>query len=46
MVYHPPGIVVDIVGTDAGDQGGTCEEHLVNCAIVLEGDVVAPYFFY
>ena len=22
MVYHPPGIVVEIVGTDAGDRTG------------------------
>jgi hypothetical protein len=46
MVYHPPGIVVEIVGTDTGDQGSTCEEHPVNCGVVLEEDVVAPYFFY
>ena len=25
MVYHPPGIVVEIFGTDAGNQGRTCE---------------------
>ena len=48
MVYHPPGIVVEIVGTDAGDRGRTCEylEHPVNCGVVLDEDVVAPYFFY
>ncbi len=40
MVYHPPGIFVEIVGTDAGDRGCTCEEHPVNCGIVLEEDVV------
>ena len=40
MVYHPPGIVVEIVGTDAGDRGRTCEEHQVNCGVVLEEDVV------
>jgi hypothetical protein len=40
MVYHPPGIVVEIVCTDAGDRGRTCEEHQVNCGIVLEEDVV------
>ena len=46
MVYRPPGIVIEIVGTDAGDRGRTCEEHPVNCGVVLEEDVVAPYFFY
>ncbi len=46
MVYHPPGIVVEIVGTDAGDRGRTCEEHPVNCGVVLDEDVVAPYCFY
>ncbi len=40
MVYHPPGIVVEIVGTDAGDRGRTCEEHPDNCGVVLEEDVV------
>jgi hypothetical protein len=40
MVFHPPGIVVEIVGTEAGDWGRTCKEHTVNCGIVLEEDVV------
>jgi len=40
MVFHPPGIVVEIVGTEAGDQGRTCKEHIVNCGKVLEEDVV------
>ncbi len=40
MVHHPPGIVVEIVGTDAGNQGRTCEEHPVNCGVMLEEDVV------
>ena len=40
MVYHPPGIVIEIVGTDAGDRGHTCEEHPDNCGVVLEEDVV------
>ncbi len=40
MVYHPPGIIVEIVGTDAGDRGRTCEEHPVNCGVMLEEDVV------
>ena len=46
MVYRPPGIVVEIVDTDAGDRGRTCEEHPVNFGVVLEEDVVAQYFFY
>ncbi len=40
MFYHPPGIIVEIVGTDAGNRGRTCEEHPVNCDVVLEEDVV------
>ena len=40
MVFHPPGIVVEIVGTEAGDQGRSCEEHPANCGEVLEPDVV------
>jgi hypothetical protein len=40
MVFHPPGIVVEIVGTEAGDRGRTCKEHTVNCGEVLEEDVV------
>ncbi len=40
MVYHPRGIVVEIVGTDAGDRGRTREEHPVNCGVMLEEDVV------
>ena len=36
MVFHPPGIVVEIVGTETGDQGHSCEEHPVNCGEVLE----------
>jgi hypothetical protein len=38
MVYHPSGIVVEIVGTDAVDRGTS--------SYVLDEDVVAPYFFY
>ncbi len=45
-LHDPPGIVIEIVGTDAGERGRTCEEHPVNCVVVLEEDVVAPYFFY
>ncbi len=40
MVFHPPGIVVEIVGTEAGNRGRTCKEHTVNCGVVLEEDVV------
>ncbi len=40
MVFHPPGIAVEIVGTEAGDWGCTCEEHTINCGKVLEEDVV------
>jgi hypothetical protein len=40
MIFHPPGIVVDIVGAEAGDRGRTCEEHTINCGEVLEEDVV------
>jgi hypothetical protein len=40
MVFHPSNIVVEIVGTEAGDRGHTCEEHTVNCGEVLEEDVV------
>lgn len=37
---HPPGIVVEIVGTEMGDQGRSCEEHAVCGSMVLEEDVV------
>ena len=40
MVFHPPSIVVEIVGTEANDQGRSCEEHPFNCGKVLEPDVV------
>ncbi len=40
MVFHPPGIVVEIVGTETGDRGCTCKEHTINCSKVLEEDVV------
>ena len=39
MATHPPGIVVEIVGTEMGDQGHSCEEHTVRGS-VLEEDVV------
>jgi hypothetical protein len=39
MATHPPGIVVEIVGTLMGDRGRSCEEHAV-CGSVLEEDMV------
>jgi hypothetical protein len=38
--FHPPGIVVEIVGTEMGDQGHSCEEHTSNCGKVIAKDVV------
>jgi hypothetical protein len=40
MVFHPPGIVVEIIGIEAGDQGRSCKEHPANCGEMLEPDVV------
>ncbi len=40
MVFHLPGIVIEIVGTEAGKRGCTCKEHTVNCGVVLEEDAV------
>ncbi len=40
MEFHSPGIAVEIVGTEAGDQGRSCKEHPANCGEVLEPDVV------
>jgi hypothetical protein len=37
---HPSGVVVEIVGTEQGDQGRSCEEHPINCGEVLAEDVV------
>ena len=39
VATHPPGIVVEIVGTLMGDRGRSCEEHAV-CGSVLEEDMV------
>ncbi len=39
MAAHPPGIVVEIVGTLMGNRGRSCEEHAV-CGSVLEEDMV------
>ncbi len=38
--FHPTGVVVEIVGTEVGDQGRSCEEHPNNCGKVLAEDVV------
>ena len=38
-VKHPPGIVVEIVGTKVGCQGRSCKVHTV-CGSVLEEDMV------
>ncbi len=38
---HPSGVVVDVVGTNRGDCGRSCEEHPDGCgAAVLAGDIV------
>ncbi len=37
---HPSGVVVEIVGTEQGDRGRSCEEHPINCGEVLAEDVV------
>ena len=36
---HPPGIVIQIVGTEMGSNGWSCEEHTV-CGSILEEDMV------
>jgi hypothetical protein len=38
--FHLPGIVVEIVGTERGDRGCSCEEHTNNCGKVMAKDVV------
>ncbi len=38
--FHPTGVVVEIVGTEVGDQGCSCEEHPNNCSKVLAKDLV------
>ncbi len=37
--FHPTNVVVEIVGTDAGDQGGSCEEHS-KCEEIMAKDMV------
>ena len=39
VATHPPGVVVEIVGTLMGDRGRSCEEHAV-CGSVLEEEMV------
>jgi hypothetical protein len=43
MTFHPPGIAVEIVGTEAGNRGRTCKEHTLNCGKVLKEDVVIRF---
>ncbi len=38
--FHPTSVVVEIVGTEVGDQGRSCEEHASNCIEVMAKDVV------
>ena len=39
---HPPGVVLDIVGTNRGDRGRSCEEHLDACgtAVLMDDAVI------
>jgi hypothetical protein len=39
---HPSGVVLDIVGTNRGDRGRSCEEHLDACgtAVLVDDAVV------
>ncbi len=37
--FHPTGVVVEIIGTEVGDQGCSCEEHS-NCGEVMAKDGV------
>jgi hypothetical protein len=37
--HHPSGVVIEIVGTECGNQGRSCEKHL-NCGEVMAEDVV------
>jgi hypothetical protein len=38
--FHPSGVVMEIVGTEMGDQGRSCEEHPNTCDEVLANNVV------
>ena len=39
MAYHPSPVVLHIVGTEADDQGRSCEEHRC-CGEVMQEDIV------
>jgi hypothetical protein len=39
--FHPTGVVVEIIGTEVGDRGRSCEEHS-NCGEAMAKDVVVP----
>ena len=41
MATNPPGITIEIVGTEMGNQGRSCEEHADPNWCVMEEDVVA-----
>ena len=43
VAAHPPGVVVEIVGTLMSDRGRSCEEHAV-CGSVLEEDMEGAGF--
>jgi hypothetical protein len=34
-LFHPTSVVVEIVGTEVGDRGHSCEEHARNCGEVM-----------
>ncbi len=40
--FHSSGVVVEIVRTEIGDRGRSCEEHPNNCGDVLASNVVVP----
>ena len=42
MAFHPTGIVVDIVGTGASNNGRSCANHNV-CGSILEVDMVVRF---
>ena len=40
LAFHPRGDGIDIVGTEEGSNGCTCENHTVACGKLLEEDMV------
>ena len=40
LAFHPRGDGIDIVGTEEGSNGRTCENHTVACGKLLEEDMV------